>query len=467
MKGSGIVWLIVSLVSASALGAAMFFPDHDRFNPIDRTAFLPGETTDGHYQIEIECGACHTENLADASTLQAACIECHSAELEAVDDSHPTTKFTDPRNADRVAILDARRCATCHQEHRPEVVSTMGLSLPGDYCYQCHATVADDRPTHRDLPFDSCAAAGCHNFHDNRALYEDFLVEHRNEPDLKPVAFVPLRTPGSRGEGDRRISLSASEHDAPRNLDGLVSSVADWADSAHAAGGVNCSDCHTTPGLDWRAQPQRAVCTPCHEAENETFLAGRHGMRIAAGLSPLTPADSRLPRPLVADSHDTELDCNTCHPAHRYDTGTAATEACLGCHADEHSRAYAASPHAELARREFAGQAEPGSGVTCATCHFPRITHPATPDAVLVSHNQNDFLRPNEKMIRSTCLQCHGLAFSIDSLADPALIQNNFRGRPHREVESIHFASVLRWELEGRDPPWTSQSKEEKNEKDE
>ena len=59
---------------------------------------------------------------------------------------------------------------------------------------------------------------------------------------------------------------------------------------------------------------------------------------------------------------------------------------------------------------------------------------------MLVQHNQNDTLRPNEKMIRPVCLSCHGLAFAIDALADPALVARNFAGRPLGHVESIDMA---------------------------
>ena len=62
-------------------------------------------------------------------------------------------------------------------------------------------------------------------------------------------------------------------------------------------------------------------------------------------------------------------------------------------------------------------------------------------DRVRVQHNQNWNLRPNEKMIRDVCLNCHGLGFSIDSLADRNLIELNFRGRPSRHIESIEMAA--------------------------
>jgi len=159
-----------------------------------------------------------------------------------------------------------------------------------------------------------------------------------------------------------------------------------------------------------------------------------------------------------ADAANAELNCNSCHAAHDFDTRHAAEQACLGCHADEHSSAYRGSPHAELWESEVVGKASAGSGVSCATCHFPRVQGGGH---TRVSHNQNNFLRPNEKMIRAVCMNCHGLGFSLDSLADPALVTTNFRGSPTRKVESIHYASELRWQLEGRRPPWKDKEERE------
>jgi hypothetical protein len=38
-------------------------------------------------------------------------------------------------------------------------------------------------------------------------------------------------------------------------------------------------------------------------------------------------------------------------------------------------------------------------------------------------------------------MQCHGLAFSLDALADAELVRANFRGRPQRHVDSIEMAT--------------------------
>ena len=59
---------------------------------------------------------------------------------------------------------------------------------------------------------------------------------------------------------------------------------------------------------------------------------------------------------------------------------------------------------------------------------------------ITTNHNHNDNLRPNEKMVRPVCLDCHGLGFSLDALADTDLVNRNFRGMPAVHVESIEWA---------------------------
>ena len=43
-------------------------------------------------------------------------------------------------------------------------------------------------------------------------------------------------------------------------------------------------------------------------------------------------------------------------------------------------------------------------------------------------------------MIRAVCLDCHGLEFSLDALADARLIDRNFTGTPAVHVESVDWA---------------------------
>jgi Cytochrome c3 len=426
----------------------------------DRSFLLIGRTTSGHHQIELACDACHARVFGDADVLQDACVRCHGAELKAANDSHPKSKFTDPRNADRTAVLDAAYCVTCHQEHRSGITHAMGVTLPKDYCFLCHYDIADDRPSHKGLAFTTCASAGCHRFHDNRALYQDFLIKHAGEPSQFEAQRVALIEWLKEKEGAITVArpLLAGDADAPAGHRAGAKIASDWAGDRHAQAGVNCSGCHTTQeeAGRWIDAPNRAQCKSCHASQATTFTEGKHGMRLREGLfvsrdgpfglfkqaslPPMTPAQARLP--MKADAHGKLLGCNTCHSAHKYDRAAAAVEACIGCHDDAHTKAYFVSPHYDLFKKEKTGQLPPGSGVSCATCHMP-ATMTRDDDgskAIFITHNQNDNLRPNEKMVRSVCGQCHGLQFTLDALADPALVTSNFKGLPTVHVESIEWA---------------------------
>lgn len=408
----------------------------------DKTMFLPGMTTSGHYQIEQACQVCHTPFKG---VTQEACLSCHGAELKAANDSHPKSKFTDPRNADRVTILDARQCITCHQEHRPTQTRAMGVTLANDYCFYCHVDVAKDRPSHANLGFATCASAGCHNFHDNTALYEDFLLKHRREPPLLPQGAVPARQLGTADHPYATRSLLpliVNEQNAPADVVVASQLLDDWANTAHARARVNCLDCHQDKQAPapsgWTNKVSHQACQRCHTNEVDGFLAGKHGMRLAQDLSPMKPEMAR--QPMNPTAHGKELGCTSCHAAHRFDTHSAAVEACLSCHNDEHSRVYKDSPHFRLWSEELRGQQPRGAGVSCATCHLPREIHKEEGvETVRTQHNQNLNLRPNEKMIRSVCLYCHGLDFSLDALADATLVERNFSGQPTLHVKSVEM----------------------------
>jgi hypothetical protein len=248
--------------------------------------------------------------------------------------------------------------------------------------------------------------------------------------------------PDPRANTSELGPLGLQQADAPAAKLTAGTHAGEWAASAHASARVNCSDCHGAADV-WVARPKHAACQRCHESEAKGFLSGMHGMRLADGLtpelSPMTPAQARLPmQPLAAHR---ELGCQSCHGAHAYDRQHAATDACLDCHADDHSKAYRSSPHADLLAADLAGRAPPGTGVSCATCHLPRQSDGT------VQHNQNDNLRPNEKMVRGVCLHCHGLEFTLDALADAELVKANFRGRPVQHVRSL---DMIRAQLAGR-----------------
>jgi hypothetical protein len=436
------LWLWIGWVATTMMMAGYYTY---RWNGNDRTIFLPGRTSHGHYQIELACNACHTPWMG---VKEKACHDCHAAELKLANDSHPKSKFTDPRNADRLKLIQADNCVTCHREHVPEQTRAMGVTLPDDFCTHCHQDTLTERPSHKNYPFNSCANAGCHNYHDNTALYEDFLSKHLRESATRDSASVARRDLlaylTQTGEIKPR-PLGAAHHDAPGEPPVAMRVVEDWAATAHAKAGVNCTGCHTitdrvTKSARWSDRLDHTACAKCHAEESQGFLAGRHGMRLAQGLSPMQPGMARLL--MKPEASHRELNCSSCHGAHVFDTRRAAVDSCLSCHDDPHSLAYQSSRHFALWQAEVKGEGPAGSGVSCATCHLPREVHKVDGVTwVLVQHNQNFNLRPNEKMIRSVCLSCHDLGFTIDALADRALIQTNFAGQPARHIESLDLVA--------------------------
>jgi predicted CXXCH cytochrome family protein len=431
------LWALSSSALAAYLAWVLLMPD------ATRSAFLVGTTTSGHHQIELACESCHTTPFGGPDLLQKACETCHLEELQAVRDSHPRRKFTDPANADRVAVLDARLCVTCHREHRAELTQAMGVTLPDDVCFLCHENVGEERATHANLGFETCASSGCHNFHDNTALYESFLADNASIPPHRLPALVRTLT------GTERILLARASARLPPAPDAPAEQLKDtaivggWASSAHAVSDVNCSNCHTSDATGWTAQPGLPVCETCHAFQTQGFLSGKHGMRIAAQLEPMTAAMAR--EPMRSDAPHAALSCSSCHDSHGADLRRAAVDACMGCHDSDHVRAYPGSPHAELSKSVLSGAAPVESAVTCATCHMPRESElSGGVQLTRVQHNQNLNLRPNDKMLRSVCLQCHGLAFAIDALADARLLANNFTGKPSVHIASIDMAVARR-----------------------
>ena len=428
-------WLLLSATGIAGFGALV------AGKAGDRTLLVPGATSDGHHQLELACDACHSA-FGGSETLEASCARCHAEQLAAADDTHPRRIFTDPRNAARLSDLDARRCVSCHREHWPEDTRALGVTVAEDHCAFCHDDIGQERKSHLGLDAASCTDTGCHKYHDNRSTYEEFLVAHAGEParlERAQLALQPEQQPAEQQPAvpaaGARPALTSTDADAPLFVELDVEELSAWAASAHARGGVNCTDCHGAPER-WTNRVSIDACARCHADERAGWVSGKHGLRVGLGLGPMRPKLARLP--MQAAAHDTELDCTSCHGAHSFDRRAAAVEACLACHADTHSQAYSASPHAAALRAELDGEAPSGSGVSCATCHLPRVKRASGQHGV--EHDQNDNLRPREKMIRSVCLDCHGLAFSIDALADPTSIANNFASPPARHIPSIDWA---------------------------
>jgi predicted CXXCH cytochrome family protein len=361
---------------------------------------LPQKTTAAHAQIESRCELCH---VPFGGVTNAVCMRCHEAGLTASNDSHPQSKFDDPRNAVRIEHFDATKCVTCHREHAPEITDANAVSVPRDVCYECHSDVADERPTHLGVSFMTCQSSGCHHFHDNRSLYEDYLREHLDEPQTKAPAPIA-----------RTLAVVNAPEAPERGGDAQI--IAEWSESTHATNAVNCSGCHRFDN-DVADKPGLDVCERCHAAEGKGWRSSRHGMRVEAGLEPMHPSQARML--MKAEAHARSLDCMSCHDDHRFDTQRAATDACLQCHDDSHSRAFIGSPHEQ-------------AGSSCATCHLPR-EHGAP------NHNVSELMRPSDKMARRVCVQCHGLEYALTALADADTAALNFFRPPSQSLQTFDY----------------------------
>jgi hypothetical protein len=397
----------------------------------DDRGLLPGRTSDGHHQIEQRCESCHTPF---GGVAEEACVRCHGPSLSARRDSHAVAKFDDPGKAADLALVDARSCLTCHREHRPEARVRGSVTISQDFCWPCHKSVGVERPSHAGLGPATCAAASCHNYHDNRALHQDFLTRHRDQPALRAEPVLPARRAAVPAGGKAPTALAAVFPPVPDPLREKVD--AEWEASAHGRAAVGCGDCHRAGAAPAAAAGGRApwavadeTCASCHAAERAGFIAGKHGMRLAEKMPPMSPRFARAVMKPQAASRT--LGCTSCHGAHRFDRVFAAVSACEGCHDDQHTRGYRASAHFAAWQDEQAGRAPAGSGVSCASCHLPREVHREKgADVARVQHNQNGNLRPTDRMVRDACRHCHGLGFSLAALADAPLVRANFNAPP-------------------------------------
>lgn len=221
-----------------------------------------------------------------------------------------------------------------------------------------------------------------------------------------------------------------------------------WQPSVHALNDVNCASCHQNEESDeFVANPDHESCRSCHEQSVNTFLLGKHGVRLLEGESPLTPSIAQIP--MKREAFDQQMTCNACHNVHSVNTMQAAVDSCLTCHNDTHSLNYENSKHAKAV---FASQPLPRPGsasVTCATCHLPRIAHKSAEGIPMakVNHNNTYTLKPRNRMVGEVCMNCHGVEYGYNSIFDDELVEANFDRPPtlnHQTFDLVRAAEERR-----------------------
>ena len=224
----------------------------------------------------------------------------------------------------------------------------------------------------------------------------------------------------------------------------LDATVEGWRGSAHGLSDVNCSSCHQDTQTEaFLAHPTQESCRSCHEAEVETFLLGKHGVRLLEGQAPLTPRLARLP--MQPTALDMQMTCNTCHDVHSVNTLQAAVDSCLTCHNDTHSLNYQNSKHAQLFAADSSPPRPSSTGVSCATCHLPRHTVKQSDgvESAWVNHNNTFTLKPRDRMVQEVCMNCHGVEYSYNSIFDDALVEANFDQPPSLSLQTFDLVRQL------------------------
>ena len=239
-----------------------------------------------------------------------------------------------------------------------------------------------------------------------------------------------------------------------------------WETSAHALNDVNCSSCHQDAETkDFVAQPTYTSCQSCHEQSVDTFLLGKHGIRLLEGDSPLIPAMARLP--MQADAKNLQMTCNTCHDVHSVNTVQAAVDSCLTCHSDTHSLNYENSRHAQLFEADRNLPRPSSRAVSCATCHLPRHQQGTGDNAItLVNHNNTYTLLPRDRMVQEVCMNCHGVEYSYNSIFDDALVETNFDHPPTQSMETFDLVRALEARRLGTEGTNATESSSESNERE-
>lgn len=216
-----------------------------------------------------------------------------------------------------------------------------------------------------------------------------------------------------------------------------------WQTSAHALNEINCSSCHqSSETQQFVAQPGVESCQTCHQQDVDTFLLGKHGIRLLENETPLTPAMARLPMKVAA--FEQPMTCNSCHNVHSVNTVQAAVDSCLSCHNDTHSLNYENSRHAELFAVDRNLPRPSAASVSCATCHLPRH-EVGTGDNVFtqVNHNNTYTLLPRDRMVKDVCMNCHGMEYSYNSIFDEELVTANFDAPPTLAMKTFEMVRAF------------------------
>ncbi len=167
MAGWGLSRQRAALAGVSLM-MAMIFCGWIAFSSVHANMLNPGPMAPGHQGLT--CVSCHESAPGTTSQqLQSAlkrlifwrndesefvkfgflkpessdCVACHDRSK----DSHPISRFREPRFMTAIETVDARECAGCHKEH-----TGVRVSAKMEFCSACHSTMAMKNDPLGDFP---------------------------------------------------------------------------------------------------------------------------------------------------------------------------------------------------------------------------------------------------------------------------------------------------------------------------
>lgn len=184
----------------------------------------PGPLSDGHADLEGDCGACH-EPGDGATALQ--CASCHIADPAVMD--RPETRFH----------ADVTTCVSCHAEHTERSLPT-GEWLHLRLAEAAPMALGESLSEPPELASLDCVA--CHGVSEPHAGYfgDDCLSCHTTAVWSVPGYVHPPERSGHCGEC----------HKPPPNHFNQMFSAKCSAMLGHAGDVSDCDGCHSTAGWD-------------------------------------------------------------------------------------------------------------------------------------------------------------------------------------------------------------------------
>jgi hypothetical protein len=400
-------WNWLALFLACLVGFVLYYVQGNR-------AFWAGPVSHAHAAFAMDCQKCHTSSWESALRLASLDSGRHSVPNTACLNCHPTVGDHHPRLGEQAQLGNQEpACATCHQEHRPEMPL---LEVADHQCASCHGNL--ETPAGSESHF----MAEVISFDEGTQGHPEFAFFRKEGIGTQHgIHQVAVQSEDGTWVDNGGVLFNHKVHLAP---DGVL-------DANRQKVQLTCADCHVPEGDGKFMQPivYEQHCASCHPLKLADDLAalgelphaapelvrGAIRERVAKTLTQPTPAETpptirRLPAPAILSDPQAESADAMLAAADHAVFGLEAKGLCRKCHhveiqdgnwyvptlnpqfvASEINATRATIPHRWLSHGEFNHGAH--LTVACADCHN-----------VTSSTLTSDILLPGI----ANCRKCHG-----------------------------------------------------------